>query len=415
MVALKTREPMWAVSRFVTLGGDPVLELAWGDAIRGLPSRLGAGVWIRLGAVPVLPPWQAPTTWGELRAACSNQGVDLDALMSKAASGCRDDRARPLFVGFPIPERVGGQPTRMHWQALQLPVLARTGTKVPGFRPSERACWVRDRTGVLSDTAAVDWLNSENWHMDEVQSRGRLPEVVREREVLLVGAGALGAPIAQLLMRAGATTQVVVDDDRLEVGNLVRHTLGTDDLKTGKASALAQQLRSQSPHACVTAVLARFPELKPDDLTRAARCNLVLDCTAEDEVIPALSAFAWELEDTVVFSMSLSLGARRLFCYSAHPTEFREANFRSSMEPWLVEQRKQFAEAEMPREGVGCWHPVFPARVDDIWMLAAAAVKEIERALTCGVFGPRLVVYEMTTDEGGWFSGVRRFVPGEQT
>lgn len=35
----------------------------------------------------------------------------------------------------------------------------------------------------------------------------------------------------------------------------------------------------------------------------------------------------------------------------------------------------------MPWEGIGCWHPVFPARADDIALNAALAVKFIESFL----------------------------------
>lgn len=31
-----------------------------------------------------------------------------------------------------------------------------------------------------------------------------------------------------------------------------------------------------------------------------------------------------------------------------------------------------------PREGIGCYHPLFPARLDDIWTMAGLAIRELE-------------------------------------
>ncbi len=60
-----------------------------------------------------------------------------------------------------------------------------------------------------------------------------------------------------------------------------------------------------------------------------------------------------------------------------------------------------------PREGIGCWNSVFPAGAHDIWLQAAATVKELERI--CGVGGavPELVVYERI-EVDDVFNGLQR-------
>lgn len=62
----------------------------------------------------------------------------------------------------------------------------------------------------------------------------------------------------------------------------------------------------------------------------------------------------------------------------------------------------------MPMKGIGCWHPVFPARIDDIWMLASAGVKWIEASLSRGSTEEiELVVIEQIWENGD-FGGLRR-------
>lgn len=59
----------------------------------------------------------------------------------------------------------------------------------------------------------------------------------------------------------------------------------------------------------------------------------------------------------------------------------------------------------MPRDGIGCWNPVFPARVDDVWMMSSVAVKNIEKYIQNPSCRPVLLVYEQIWD-GDSFCGI---------
>jgi hypothetical protein len=62
------------------------------------------------------------------------------------------------------------------------------------------------------------------------------------RRAVLVGGGALGSQIAINLVREGAFSWTVVDNDHLLPHNLARHALLTDELGAPKALALARQM-----------------------------------------------------------------------------------------------------------------------------------------------------------------------------
>lgn len=399
------------VKAFKTLGGKPLLMPAWGSAVTQGAGGLSHGFWFRLRATPVLDPWQGPATWGELRAACRRQGIDIDERLRAAVESVKgkDGIGQVALFGFPIPATVGGAPERMHWLALNLPKLAGGDTQVRGFRKGKEWSWQHNRERLLRDGAPVRWLESENWYPDQLQTRGRLAEEVTSKKILSLGAGALGSPVAELLVRAGAHDMLIVDDDRLEAGNPTRHTLGLDDLNKYKAAAVAKRLNQISPFAHVEAINSPFPPSAPGAAARMNECEIVVDCTGSDEVLYELSSFGWK-ESRLFFSASLSLGARRVFCFSARGDRFPHDAFRRMIDPWLRKDLEEHARRELPREGIGCWHPVFPARADDVWLMASAAVKHLERVVMSPPAAPQLVVFEQVLDEDGVFSGVRRIL-----
>jgi len=395
------------VQRFLDIAGDAIYTAVWGDELNESKVN-GRGLWLRLASLPILVPWQAPYTWGELRAACQAQSIDLDRTLKLLLVAYRMHRPTVLLLGFPIPRLIGGENARYQWQAIRLPQLAGSKTEVPGFRPGSTGQWVHDRTGPLNDGARVQWMVSENWDVNEISTRGRLPEGLRDQRVLLIGAGALGAPVAELLVRGGVQSVVVVDEGEIEIGNLVRHTADMDNLSGRKAHVLVHRLRKVSPHVTAHPVYATFPLLKPEDEQKAQTCEIVIDCTGEDALIPTLAEFKWESAETQIFSLSIGMEARRLFCYHAQAGMFTEAEFREAVAPWLLKQAEEYDDVELPREGVGCWHPVFPARADDIWLMAVWAVKEIERVLLRSRARSGLTVFEQERDAEGDPIGVRR-------
>jgi molybdopterin/thiamine biosynthesis adenylyltransferase len=97
---------------------------------------------------------------------------------------------------------------------------------------------------------------------------------LREASVLVVGAGALGSPVAAYLAGAGVGRLGIVDSDEVEVSNLHRQPLHfTPDVGVGKAHSAAAKLRFLNPEVVVEPYQARFapPMLEGVDL--------VVDCS----------------------------------------------------------------------------------------------------------------------------------------
>jgi molybdopterin-synthase adenylyltransferase len=119
---------------------------------------------------------------------------------------------------------------------------------------------------------------------DEVDRYSRqlvLPEwseaaqlALREASVLVVGAGALGSPVAAYLAGAGVGRLGIVDFDAVEVSNLHRQTLHfTPDLGVPKAESAAAKLRFLNPEIVVEPYQAHFAA------TMLEGADLVVDCS----------------------------------------------------------------------------------------------------------------------------------------
>ncbi|MGW0481549.1 TOMM precursor leader peptide-binding protein [Nonomuraea sp. NPDC003214] len=77
--------------------------------------------------------------------------------------------------------------------------------------------------------------------------------------VTVLGAGAIGAGVALHLATSGVGRLTLLDDDRVELGNLHRQHLYTmDDLGAAKTDAAARALRRRSPEVEITQVTRRI-------------------------------------------------------------------------------------------------------------------------------------------------------------
>lgn len=379
-----------AARRFLTGHRKAVLEPRWGARITAASAPPTLGAWLRVPAVVVEEPWHSPMTWGALRECLGRQGVDLMGALSRVAPALRDGIRHPLLLGFPIPEVVGGSPVRLHWIALQLPPLSGIG-RVPGFRDRESSHWLHDSRTLFPDGRELEWVETEAWSDDELTRRGRLVDAWTTARTLILGAGALGSAVAELLVRGGAREVGICDPEVLEGGNLVRHVLTLDGIGLNKAAALSDRLNGASPHARVRGIPSAFPPNAVDDVAWCENANCVVDCTANDDVLRHLEKFAWRGRPAV-FHLSLGRDARRLFLFGRGRGAISAAEYLEWVNPWLVAERAQFGEAPLLRPWTGCWHPAFSARPDQIWLFAAAAVAWMNQWASRPTFDARTVL-----------------------
>lgn len=375
---------------------------ARGERIRG--SRRGgrsgeqpwAGYWWLWPSPIVIPPWHAPGTWGDLRRIGKRLQLDVETFLRWISRRARSQKGGIALLGYPIPTLWNGAPVEVYWQAIDVPKVPREIRPMDGFRDNERGLNERLRREIFSGSKRLSYLKTENWHPERLQARGRLPAEVRARSVAVIGVGALGSSVAELLARGGVAEILVIDGDDLEAGNLARHTLTGVALGKNKATAVAARLQGVAPMSRIISSEMWLPQ--GDELrTLLEPFDVVLDCTGEDEVLRDLGAAWWSVPRRFL-SASLGFAASRLFLFGVYACRFPFEEFEGAVGPWLEEERFQWTANGETIEGAGCWSPLFPARSDDVWLAAVATVKYLERVVREEV-ADGLHVLEQRSDE----------------
>lgn len=68
--------------------------------------------------------------------------------------------------------------------------------------------------------------------------------------------------------------------------------------------------------------------------------------------------------------------------------------------PYLQNEKALYDNYGLPRNGIGCWHPTFPGRSDDIWLAAATSVKAIENYIISKSKNTLSLIYEQKESNG---------------
>jgi hypothetical protein len=384
--------------------GTSRINYSWGQAIGNTEPGDWEGIWIMLKGLPIHNRWQLPATWGELSEIAKAQGLDIARQFIDLYSRSKFGVIKFFCIGFSVPERYGDPPSSIFWLScfLESPTLRVNGFQNRGG-PYMNAC----ARSLCSPTKKISWIATENWNKEQISARGALIPTMQQSNIVLIGAGAVGSLFAELLQRLGCTNITIIDGERLEVGNLVRHDLDMEAVRQFKAEQLARRLNLLAPYAHVKFRNNNIKEIleNEDDILEDA--EIIVDATSSDEVIQLLSD---RLSNTSKAFVSLSNGlkADRHFCFVSRnsSTGTIAEQFFSKIRPWLAKEMEENDKLQLRREGLGCWHPVFPARLDDIQMLLGACIKPLEILLEVDTVST-LVVIEKEYGEDGQFKGLR--------
>ena len=145
-----------------------------------------------------------------------------------------------------------------------------------------------------------------------------------------------------------------------------------------KAAALVEHLNRILPDASARSFSCAFPPESEVTKNSLRQYDVIIDCTGDDGVLKSLAAFDWQSEK-IFISLAMTWRAEGLFAFAASETTFpvtdASSRFDASASPEI-----DMDEARI--EGIGCWHPVFPARADDVQLWAAVGTKFICRVVS---------------------------------
>ncbi len=226
----------------------------------------------------------------------------------------------------------------------------------------------------------------------------RVPAVntLRAKKILLVGCGAVGAPIAIDLTRCGANMRLL-DCDTVDPGPTIRWPLGLPSYGFGKSDELMLFLRDNYPYASVepfnvrigdTAELGKYEQSKKHrkKLAQAlAGADLIVDASAEVGVQQYLSAQAAHGNIPYIFA-SATPGAVGGMVGRFIPGDMQGC--------WFCLQRAIYHEGVIPEPKKdidghvlppGCNHPTFTGASFDLTEVSLQALRMTVQAFNANV------------------------------
>ncbi|MEH1965835.1 HesA/MoeB/ThiF family protein [Nostoc sp.] len=139
------------------------------------------------------------------------------------------------------------------------------------------------------------------------RSQGLLEtSILQESKVGIVGLGSGGSSIAVELAKAGIGNFVLIDFDRLELGNISRHICGTGDLGRYKTKAVRDLLLGKNPYLNIeTAEIDVNTNLEETKRLLKA-CNLIIAATDNNRSRFNLNSIALEYKIPTIFGRALT-------------------------------------------------------------------------------------------------------------
>jgi len=241
-----------------------------------------------------------------------------------------------------------------------------------------------DKVVQWTTTASVEWCHVMEDRPEVVLGRDTDTPLAwcRDRTVAIWGCGALGAPIAEWVARAGCRKLILWDKSHVQPGLLVRQPFDYQDIGTPKATALATHLRAIRPELVIEEHCGDVM-LGPLGGDWTAQADLLIDATASEPVLQLLEDRRRATSVRIpAISMAIDALARRGFVVVA-PAAFsggpREVTRLAKIEACGKEWARSFVDAfwrrsssDLLRPEPGCSEPTFVGSAADTAALAAA-------------------------------------------
>ena len=209
--------------------------------------------------------------------------------------------------------------------------------------------------------------------------------VLSQREVTLIGCGALGSEVADCLAKAGVGKIVLVDSEELRAKNSIRHLVGLDRAMIPKTLAVYEHLTLHNPFVEV------IPCHPPIDITTAninQYCDIEsvgISTIADDDIEAYLNEQAIFNDRTIFYSRALRGGkvARIFRVIPGHDA------CKNCLALYSRDNDKQFVQipvdTTLPTIRNECNNPIRPASAADLKAISSITARKVLDHLQQGV------------------------------
>lgn len=297
---VKSREVHWIrTGSAILIGLDHATCAAW---LRNYgpqqPGPTGSGrTWCLKLDTPIEPPAFPKTNYDALELIGAEDERAHDRLLELL-----DRQARPLPVILQFD--TGNGPAQI---AISLGPRPRKRRQIPGYRtgkaPAELLLQTHGPQKCIRHNvqrAYPGWIHTRGGARREDGEAA-----LATKHVTIIGCGAIGSEVAQMLANAGVGTLTLVDGDPLLYDNIGRHLLGAGDVGSFKSTAVAKHLRRQFPHLKVQSVAKRWENMNENEMAAMEGSNLIIAATGEWSSDSTLNMFGRSVAKPAVLFSSL--------------------------------------------------------------------------------------------------------------
>lgn len=272
----------------------------------------------------------------------------------------------PVFIGYYTVD------AEIHWQVAilesgnfpfkSIPVIF-NGAKT-GFRKGQ----------LISQKLA--WAICENASYSYFYGRGSLSSFITEKNILIIGVGAIGSILAKTLVRSGCKNIDIADCDTKKSENVCRSEYEFNYGLGDKVMELTYILTSTSPHCNVNIVNKEYfesiikvfhkdEEAKKTFSEQLNKYDLVFDCTTDNDLMYVLNSLKLSCD---LVNISITNHANELVCA-----------FYPNIYDFVINQFENILLSDVANlyNPTGCWSPTFKASYNDINLLVQMGLRHI--------------------------------------
>jgi molybdopterin/thiamine biosynthesis adenylyltransferase len=144
-------------------------------------------------------------------------------------------------------------------------------------------------------------------------------DLVSDKKVFVIGEGSGGATITMELAKCAVEEFILMDHDRLEVGNVNRHIAGIEHVGRYKTKFMADAIRSKNPYAEVETIEEKVSWENMDMVREEARSADVVLCCTDNRVSRRVVNEACVCEETTCILAGVFSRARGGQIHVVHP------------------------------------------------------------------------------------------------
>ena len=250
------------------------------------------------------------------------------------------------------------------------------------------------------------WFTCTDLAEEALTARAALRgEMLDGLNVAIVGLGAVGSMMAKSMSKLNPAALTLIDNERLEPGNLVRHEAYACHVGTWKATAMALLVSPLMADHNVSVFTCDVRQMSEDSEKNLDLCHMVVDASADEGVHQFLAD--WELlrEKRLVWCyvtpgpdfgvLVLRRPGSRLSCRRAEESLASKADAL-----WSSLTGAEKAPGRLVWPEPGCYHPTFRASYHRVSLMTHSFLTTILAWLASGCPSDLVTVFQQNGQVG---------------